>query len=258
MITIKADLSNKLRNVKLYTLADLHIGDHNCDMLQISEMIEEIKNDPEAYCIINGDICNNATKTSISDIYSEKLTPMGQVQQAVAILTPIRDKILAVTSGNHEERTYKKEGIDLGELIAIELGLGSKFAPNGCTVFLRFGKQSGDKHYRPVCYVIYVTHGAGGGRKEGAKAIRLADMAAIVDADIYIHSHTHLPMTMRKGFYRTCRSNSSVEFVDRLFVNTAATLNYGGYGQKKEYTPASKKTPLIVLNGKSRDMKAIL
>ena len=34
--------------------------------------------------------------------------------------------------------------------------------------------------------------------KEGrAKAIRLADMACIVDADIYIHSHTHLPMIMK-------------------------------------------------------------
>ena len=33
-----------------------------------------------------------------------------------------------------------------------------------------------------------------------AKAIRLADMASIVDADIYIHSHTHLPMIMKQAY----------------------------------------------------------
>ena len=50
-------------------------------------------------------------------------------------------------------------------------------------------KQAAVVRLRQMCYTIYTTHGRGGGRKEGAKAIRLADMASIVDADIYIHSH---------------------------------------------------------------------
>ena len=33
-------------------------------------------------------------------------------------------------------------------------------------------------------------------RKEGAKMIRLADMTTVVNTDIYIHSHTHLPAIM--------------------------------------------------------------
>ena len=90
------------------------------------------------------------------------------------------------------------------------------------------------------------------------KAIRLADMASIVDADVYIHSHTHLPMVMKQGFYRTCEANRSVAPVSKLFVNTAAALDYGGYGEIQEYKPTSKDTPVIYLDGHKRGMTARL
>ena len=38
---------------------------------------------------------------------------MEQIQQAVELFGPVKDKILAITTGNHERRTYNKEGIDL-------------------------------------------------------------------------------------------------------------------------------------------------
>lgn len=107
-------------------------------------------------------------------------------------------------------------------------------------------------------YSIYATHGSGGGRKEGAKAIRLADMAAIVDADIYVHSHTHLPMIMKQAFYRTSPSNCSIAKVSKLFVNTGATLDYGGYGQAQEFKPSSHETPVIHLEASHKRMSATL
>ena len=101
-------------------------------------------------------------------------------------------------------------------------------------------------------------HGSGGGRKEGAKAIRLADMASIVDADVYIHSHTHLPMIMKERFIRVCLPNSSFAYVDKLFVNTAASLNHGGYGEEYEFKPASTDTPVVYLNGHKKGARASL
>lgn len=74
-------------------------------------------------------------------------------------------------------------------------------------------------------------------------------MARYIDADIYIHSHTHLPMIMKQGFYRVSAQNSSVAKVDKLFVNTAAALDYGGYGEAFEFKPSSKDSPVIRLNG---------
>lgn len=100
--------------------------------------------------------------------------------------------------------------------------------------------------------------GGGGGRKEGAKAIRLADMASIVDTDVYLHAHTHLPMVMKQAFYRASPSTRSCALVDKLFVNTAANLGYGGYGQAMEFKPSSKESPVIYLDGRHREMKATL
>ena len=42
----------------------------------IKERIEYVKNTESAYAVLNGDLMNNALKTSVSDIYSEQLSPM--------------------------------------------------------------------------------------------------------------------------------------------------------------------------------------
>ena len=254
MNCIKVELSEQLEKLEIHTLADLHLGDKHCDLKTIRERIKYIKETDNAYCILNGDIMNNATKTSISDSYSEQLTPMQQIGQAVDLLTPIKDKILSIQSGNHENRTYRKEGIDLTEVMAREMGLADKFSATSSLLFVRFGWNEPRK--RKQWYTIYALHGSGGGRKEGAKAIRLADMASIVDADIYIHSHTHLGMIMKQAFFRVDTSNSNVRCVDKLFVNTSAMLDYGGYGEVYEFKPASKETPVIYLSGTSKHFTA--
>lgn len=224
-----------------------------------------MKNTPNAYCILNGDILDNATKTSIGDTYTQEFNPMEQLQRANELFLPIKNKILCITHGNHENRTYKKEGINLSYLIASQLGLSARYSPTSAVLFIRFGRvadgrkeTNGSGNVRKICYTIYTLHGSGGGRKEGAKAIRLADMASIIDTDIYIHSHTHLPMVMKQGFHRLDAKNSTVAHVDKLFVNTAANLRYGGYGEAGEFKPSSMDTPVIYLNGTKKEFTAKL
>ena len=265
MKVIKIDLPRELLLLEIHTFADEHIGDEHCDMKRLLERIEYVKNTPNAYCIMNGDILDNATKTSIGDTYSQEFNPMEQLQKAYDLFSPIKDKILCITHGNHENRTYKKEGINLSYLIAKQLGLDDRYTPTSAVLFIRFGRVSrgnketnGSGNVRKMCYTMYVLHGSGGGRKEGAKVIRLADMASIIDTDIYIHSHTHLPLIMKQGFHRIDTANSSVACVDKLFVNTAANLKYGGYGEAGEFKPSSTQTPVIYLDGQVKNFSAIL
>jgi hypothetical protein len=258
MKVIKIDLPRELESVELHTFADEHIGDENSDIKRVMERIEYVKNTPNAYCIMNGDIMDNATKTSIGDTYTQVLNPMDQLAKAVTLFEPIKDKILCITHGNHENRTYKKEGINLSRLIANQLGLADRYTPTSAALFIRFGNGHSSTRNRKVCYTLYVLHGSGGGRKEGAKAIRLADMASIIDTDIYIHSHTHLPMVMKQAFHRIDTANSAVALVDKMFVNTAANLNYGGYGEAQEFKPSSKDTPVIYLSGTKKSFEARL
>lgn len=140
-------------------------------------------------------------------------------------------------------------------LMAAQLGLSEAYTDTTALLFIRFGRNNKG---RKVCYTIYTTHGAGGGRKEGGKINRLADLAVIVDADCYIHSHTHLPAIFKESYFRVDTSNSSVAQVDKLFVNTASYLDYGGYGDKQGYKPNSKASPVIHLDGRHKRMRATL
>ena len=265
MKCIKADLPRTLDFAEVHIIADLHIGDVHSDRNVWQKRIDHVRDTENAYCILNGDICNWATRNHVSDPYAETIPPMEQIQAFVELFQPVKDKILAVVPGNHEMRAYKTEGVDITKLACIQLGIEDRYSDTAALLFVRLGEQtrgtketSGSGEVRKVCYVIYTVHGTGGGRKEGAKAIRLADMASIVDADIYIHSHTHLPMVMKQSFYRTDVRNSTAQEVDKLFVNTGATLAYGGYAQANEFKPATMQTPVIYLSGKRKESTAKL
>lgn len=260
MQIIKVSLPHNLDEVELHIGADWHIGDAFCDLELIKEQINYVKEHKNAYIILNGDLMNNATKTSVSDSYAERITPMDQLNKAINLLEPIKDKIIAITSGNHEDRTWNKEGIDLMRLVAQQLGIEDRYSKTSAFIFLKLGKAANDhgRLNKQTLYTIFANHGSGGGRKEGAKAIRLADMASIVDADIYIHSHTHLPMIMKQAFHRVDKGNESVNYVNKLFINTASALKYGGYGEKFEFKPNSTDTPIVYLKGSKHEMRAKL
>lgn len=257
MKTIKCDLPYA-DIIEIIPMADLHIGDSQCDYKLVLERIEYIKNTKNAYCILDGDLMDTAIASSIGDTYSASIQPMEQLKHCVKIFEPIKDKILAVLSGNHENRVYKSDGIDITEIMCAQLGIAERYSPTTALLFIRFGKTSGHNHHRRQMYTIYATHGSGGGRKEGGKVNRLADLASIVDADCYVHGHTHLPLIFKESYYRVNMSQSTVTAVDKLFVNCGASLNYGGYGDKAGFKPASKRTPTIYLDGHKRDMWAKL
>ncbi|MBR5817733.1 MAG: hypothetical protein IKY62_03705, partial [Clostridia bacterium] len=99
MKIIKIDLPSDLEQIELHIFADEHIGDEHCDMKRLLERLEYVKNTKNAYCILNGDLLDNATKTSIGDSYAQTLNPMEQLEKAVELFGPIKDKVLCITHG---------------------------------------------------------------------------------------------------------------------------------------------------------------
>lgn len=111
-----------------------------------------------------------------------------------------------------------------------------------------------------MSYVLYANHGdgTGGGRKVGSKANAVENMAQIIDADVYFHSHSHAPIIFKQNFFRVVSCSNSVSEVDRLFINTQAELVYGGYGERFGFSPASRSFITVRLNGTRREMKATM
>lgn len=65
-------------------------------------------------------------------------------------------------------------------------------------------------------------------------------------------------MVMKQAFFRTDMSNGVVKKVDKLFVNTSAQLDHGGYGEAFEYKPSSKECPVIYISGVTKSFSAKL
>ena len=248
MKTIRVDLPEDMKEIEVHPLSDFHIGDMMSDGLLIQSVIKHIQDTPNAYCILGGDLMDTAIATSVGDTYGANLQPMEQLQVCVKLFEPIKDKILCILPGNHENRVYRSDGLDMTSIMAAQLGLQDKYSSTTALLFIRLGKDK-EHHNRRFVYTVYATHGSGGGRKEGSKINRLVDYAQIVDADVYICGHTHMPAVLRTGYYRVSMANSSVQMVEKLFVNTAAALNYGGYGDTAGFKPASKSNPVLYFSG---------
>ena len=243
--------------MRLYILSDLHLGDKLHDRKRREEFFEEVLERENRYIIVNGDIINNAIKHSVSDIYSEELSPSEALDRTVEVLEPVKDRILVIINGNHEERTYRQSGISIMKVVAQRLGIEELYTDPAYKLFISFGNNQG-RESRKTTYAVYGKHGGGGARTIGGKLNYVDRMAHTTDADIYIHSHTHLPGAFRKSYFLSDYRNKKSTKKERLFVNTSAFLLFGGYGEKKNYSPSSTVYPYVTLEGEERFARAVV
>lgn len=257
MKTIKIDLPRKLKEVEILALADLHVGDAFCDLKLVKSWIEYVRDNEHVYCILNGDLMNNAVKYSVSNIYAETLRPSQQLDLLRELFTPIKHKILGITTGNHERRTSSDSDIDLMRTLAIMLDLEDRWADEGLTIFLRVGEIKNSTHTsdnsktKQVVYVIYAQHQAGGGNKVNP-ALKLF---RTIEADIIFTAHNHTPMADYQSIFKVDTKNNTVRKVDVLAVTSASTQQFGGYAQYKGYPPTSNRNPIVKLCGTHREFK---
>lgn len=254
MNTVKVDLGKRVKEVNVYPVADAHIGSSHSEMKKFQEYIDVIAKDDNGIVFLNGDLINNAIRISVSDIYDEKYMPEEAIDIVVDILTPIKDKIVSVVSGNHEDRTYKQTGLSPTKNIAHRLGCIDKYHPIGNLVFVTFGTSRNSDKLRNT-FSIYATHGSGGGAKVGSKANQVQQLAQVIIADVYIHSHTHTPIAFKEDYYLALHNTKGVQKRTSLFVNTNAFEGYGGYAQSKKMRPSTIEPLKIRLTVDERGTK---
>lgn len=129
----KKSLSRRLENVSyesdakyvaLLGISDIHYGNANVNMEYVERLLDFVKNNERAYCFLNGDILDNWVEISPKGgHYEQTVNPSLQKEIMVHKLEPIKDKIIAIVTGNHEARSSKAGEINPTEQMAIELGI---------------------------------------------------------------------------------------------------------------------------------------
>lgn len=259
MKVIEKNLGQDIDKITIIPISDVHIGDKTANLKAFREVIEQIKNEPNTFTILNGDLCNIALKNSKSDVYNDELTPMEQVLQIIKFLEPIKDKILVMSNGNHEDRITKDTSIDVLYLVAKQLHLEQVYSPSWWYLYLSFGKNKAKGDNRKLLYTISGYHGFGGGSTTGAKANKVKKMSQVVLADIYLMSHVHEPINTKGVIFVPDYQHKSIVKKEMYYCISNSFVEYeGSYAEKMGLIPSNTGINEIVLDGTKKNIRLIL
>lgn len=235
-------------------VSDVHLGAAEHLAQEWETFCQKVIAHPKAKIILCGDLINNATRTSVSNIFDETMRPREQKKRMVEMLTPIRDKILCAVSGNHERRSGKDVDDDATYDILCKLDLEDKYREN--VAFLRI--QMGDVYkagLKNPTYFLAVAHGAGGGMLPGATINRNERFGYAIDGlDCLIVGHSHKPMVSQPAKIKIDPFNNRVSIKPFKVVTATSWLGWGGYAAQKMLLPASLAPQTITLCRKRKEI----
>jgi UDP-2,3-diacylglucosamine pyrophosphatase LpxH len=230
--TSKDHFTYKSENeIHLYMIGDVHIGAHGFERKTFERYIREIAADPFAMVVVTGDLIDNATQGSKGCVFSQRMMPQKQIELAIELLYPIRDKIIFWCDGNHEERTFRQTGSDPGYTMCLGLNCVDKY--NYVHGFITLNAKG-------KAYKLYVTHNIG--RTE----TKLKTIArAHPDCDVVIGGHIHQPKVVP-----VAQQLHSGKVKTTYAITGKAWLKDESYSISAAYEPVSDAQPEIVLGEK--------
>lgn len=246
-------------DVTIYPVADVHLGALEADENAWNGFVRMVREDPTAKVLLLGDLVNNATKSSVSDVYKETMTPAEQKAAMVRYLEPLQQQIIGAVSGNHEQRTSKESGQDITYDILAKLDLEDLYRESMAFIKIGLGSRTYKGDIKPRCtYMIAATHGAGSGMT-GAVVNRGERFGGIIDGvDIIFTAHSHKGAVTRPQKIVFDPQRNKVSFKTYTLVSTESWLTWGGYAARKMLLPAETcRPPKIRLHSDLKNVEVI-
>jgi hypothetical protein len=216
----------------LYPLGDFHLGSPQCNEGFIRQVLQEIKDNDDAYWCGMGDMMENAIVGSKSDVYTQTLPPKEQMEHIVDLLTPIKDKGLFAIAGNHEQRSMRVVGLIPEQFICYHLDI--PYMGFSCLAVFQLMQSK-----NPQGFSCYFHHNYGGGYTPGGKVNRAAKPRQIcptVDAVFSAHFHTtsRIPVTWFEPARKQIIKHTGYDYI------TGSALEWNrSYAEEKCKPPAA-------------------
>ncbi len=182
--------------IKIKPIMDIHKGSKTCDIKAFKKYISEF--DELTYFFANGDLWDSIyfrdkrfkasghENVDLDDPIDEEISEM------VELLMPIKDRLICIGHGNHEETVLKMCHTNMSKRLAKELNIPFL----GYSFWLRLKLYSNAGRTRQIDF--FCSHGFGGGtRTEGGSITKYSKFADRFLCDVFIVGHDH-----RKQFVR--------------------------------------------------------
>ncbi len=248
----------KNQDITIIPISDVHLGAAEHMAKEWGSFIQQVKSTPNCYVTLGGDLINNATRNSVSNIFEETMRPREQKRVIVEMLEPIKDRILCACSGNHERRSGKDADDDPTYDIMCKLDLEHIYRENIAFMKIQFGRRDACGSLNPT-YIFAVTHGAGGGILTGGSVNKNERFGYVVDGmDCLIVGHTHKPWVTQPSKIKIDAHNNKVSIKPFKIVSSTSWLEYGGYAAQKMLIPSSHAPQIITVCGSHKEIKVTM
>lgn len=247
-------------DITIIPISDVHLGSPGCMEQEFIKFINTVKDTPNVYLTLGGDLIDNGTKSSVTNPFRATMPPSQQKKEMANILAPVRDRILCLIPGNHERRSGKDADDDPVYDIAAKLDIEHLYRENIAFVKIQMGvaetkngkRNNGD--FRPT-YVLAVTHGSGGGILTGGAVNRNERFGYVLDnVDALIVGHTHKPFSTQPGKIFVDAKNNKVSIKPFRVISSTSWLEYGGYAAQKMLLPTTHCLQTLTLCGKRKEL----
>ena len=240
--------------ITIIPISDVHYGARECMEDAFVSFINTVKESKNVYLVLGGDLINNATKSSVSNIFEETMRPSAQKKCMAKILEPVADRILCAVAGNHERRSGKDADDDPMYDILCKIDREEVYRENIAFLKIKFGKYGNNTDYNPA-YTLAVTHGNGGGRFTSGAVLRGEQFGYTIDGmDALIMGHTHKPFVSSHGKIVIDPYNNKVTVKPFKVVCMTSWLEWGGYPVQKMLIPTSHTLQTLTLRGDKKEM----
>jgi len=246
------------QDLTIIPISDVHIGAAEQMWPEWEAFCKKVLSNPNVYITLGGDLINNGTRSSVSNLFEETMRPRDQKRLMVEMLKPVKDRILCAVSGNHERRSGKDADDDPTYDILCKLDVEHLYRENIAFVKIQMGDKDSNGKLNPT-YMLVVTHGAGGGALTGGAVNRNERFGYAIDgADVIIVGHTHKPFITQPAKIYIDKYNNQVSVKPFKVVSSTSWLQYGGYAAQKMLSPTSHAPQTITLCGNKKEIIATM
>lgn len=224
--------------IEIYAIHDLHYGNRQFNLNKWKKLKEEILSQPNRYCVMVGDMMEMAIPGSKSDTFYQTVPPEMQKEWIAYEMGELADRIIAVTSGNHEHnRATKICGLYPLYDACCWARIQDRYRENFAVVDLGVGRRDKGRQYH---YAGFLTHKA-----RDLKGWSTVD--TLEGFDFMIYGHDHDPKEHARAHLVYYPQNKSIRTKSIETINAGSFLEYGDYAARAAYRPPSDKLYKIVL-----------
>lgn len=243
-------------NIKVLPISDVHLGAREHLRKEWDHFCGTVLDHPNTYLLLAGDMMNNATKNSVSNVFEEVMRPSEAKKQLVTALMPLRERILCGLPGNHERRNRDVDDDPFYDIMC-KLDLEHLYRENLGFVKIGIGSKNGNGLKNPT-YMFCVAHGHGSSIYTSAAATKAERFGMAIDGiDCLVVGHTHKPMNVPVGKIKVDPYNNKISIVPWRLVVSTSWLDYAGYAGQKLLTPTVHCPQEIILCGNHKELKVI-